>query len=146
MASPQKILQDAYNSLQPFARQLENLGLTLVYGKGLQPVNFAANERSSEIVVAVKNIRENPSLQNIQSTLQVINTYNVCNPLQFAVGQLFPPGSEVANIFNGVQGRISEIVNAFRGFNIVEGTNEVNAVLQFLILWVRKNLVLYLLN
>jgi hypothetical protein len=128
MASPQKILQDAYNSLQPFARQLENLGLTLVYGKGLQPVNFAANERSSEIVVAVKNIRENPSLQNIQSTLQVINTYDVCNPLQFAVGQLFPPGSEVANIFNGVQGQISEIVNAFRGFNIAEGTNEVSAI------------------
>ena len=128
MASPKKILEDAYNGLQPFARQLEVLGLELVYGRNQQPVNFANNERSSEIVVAVKNIRENPSLQNIHSTLEVVNTYDVCNPLQFAVGQLFPPGSEVANIFNGVQGQINEIVNAFRGFNIAEGTNEVNAV------------------
>lgn len=128
MASPKKILEDAYNGLIPFSQELDNLGLTLVYGKNLQPVNFANNERSSEIVAAIKNIGENPSLQNIQSTLQVINTYDVCNPLQFAVGQLFPPGSEVANIFNGVQGQINEVVNAFRGFNIVEGTNEVNAV------------------
>jgi hypothetical protein len=128
MASVKKILEDTYNTLQPFSKELQGLGIDLVYGKGQQPVRFADTDRNKEIVFAIKNIRENPSLQNIQSTLQVINTYDVCNPLQFAVTQLFPPGSEVANIFNGVQGRISEIVNAFRGFNIVEGTNEVNAV------------------
>ena len=80
MASVKKILEDTYNTLQPFSKELQGLGIDLVYGKGQQPVRFADTDRNKEIVFAIKNIRENPSLQNIQSTLQVINTYDVCNP------------------------------------------------------------------
>ena len=131
MAEPKKILEKAYNSLSKFNDKLEELALVTVYGKDQSPtrlVNFADQEEKRQVIKAIGSIKTNPSLENIHSTLQVINTYDVCNPLMFAVSQVFPPGSEVSNLLNGAQSGISEIVNKFRAFNIIEGTQEVSAI------------------
>ena len=131
MAEPKKILEKAYNSLSKFNDKLEELALVTVYGKDQSPtrlVNFADQEEKRQVIKAIGSIKTNPSLENIHSTLQVINTYDVCNPLMFAVSQVFPPGSEVSNLLNGAQSGISEIVNKFRAFNIIEGTQEVPAI------------------
>ena len=42
----------------------------------------------------------------------------------FAINNLFPPGSEVANAFDSVQEEINELVDSFRKFSLVAGVIE----------------------
>jgi hypothetical protein len=132
MSKVEKILEGAYNSLSTFNGQLNQLSLDLVYGKGDAPtemlqVDFFSRENRGQVIKAFQNIKANPSLENIYQTLEIINTYDLCNPLQFAAGQLFPPGSPVANSLGRVQGKINEVVNKFRAFSFIGGVKEVIA-------------------
>jgi len=124
---PKKILEKAYNSIQSFNKGLQNVVMIIVYGNKTKPVelvDFRDNEKRNEIKYAIRNIGENPSLLNVVNTLEVINTYDLCNPLMFAINNLFPPGSEVANAFDSVQEEINELVGKFRKFSLVGGTME----------------------
>jgi len=124
---PKKILEKAYNSIQSFNKGLQNVVMIIVYGNKTKPVelvDFRDNEKRNEIKYAIRNIGENPSLLNVVNTLEVINTYDICNPLTFAINNLFPPGSEVANTFNSVQEDLNTILNSFRKFSLVAGVVE----------------------
>ena len=124
---PKKILEKAYNSIQSFNKGLQNVVMIIVYGNKTKPVelvDFRDNEKRNEIKYAIRNIGENPSLLNVVNTLEVINTYDLCNPLMFAINNLFPPGSEVANAFDSVQEEINELVDSFRKFSLVAGVME----------------------
>ena len=129
---PKKILERAYNTLDTFNKGFQQTARTLVYGNPtvtntVTLSDFRNNAERQQLVVAVKNIGQNPSLYNINNTLEVVNTYDLCNPLQFALTQLFPPGSEVANILGEAQEFIDQIVGTFRGSSLIEGTFEVEA-------------------
>ena len=124
---PKKILEKAYNSIQSFNKGLQNVVMIIVYGNKTKPVelvDFRDSEKRNEIKYAIRNIGENPSLLNVVNTLEVINTYDLCNPLMFAINNLFPPGSEVANAFDSVQEEINELVDSFRKFSLVAGVIE----------------------
>ena len=125
------ILEKAYRGLSKFNDKLQENTIDLVYGTDNQQVemlnaDFFSRENRGQVLEAVKNIKANPSLENINNTLSVINTYDLCNPLNFAVSQLFPPGSPVANSLGKAQGKIDEVVNKFRSFSLIEGIKEVN--------------------
>ncbi len=124
---PKKILEKAYNSIQSFNKGLQNVVMIIVYGNKTIPVelvDFRDNEKRNEIKYAIRNIGENPSLLNVVNTLEVINTYDLCNPLNFAINNLFPPGSGVANAFGDAQEFIDELVGKFRKFSLVAGVVE----------------------
>ena len=124
---PKKFLEKAYNSLQAFNKGLHSVVMITVYGNKTKPViltNFKDSNKRKEIKYAIRNIGENPSLLNVVNTLEVINTYDLCNPLMFAINNLFPPGSEVANAFDSVQEEINELVGKFRKFSLVAGVVE----------------------
>ena len=130
MAEPKKILEKAYNSLSKFNDKLQEGALTLVYGDEdaqieMLEADFFSRENRGQVIKAIGNVRSNPSLENIYNTLKVVNTYDLCNPLQFAAGQLFPPGSPVANALGRAQGKIDELVNKFRSFSFIDGVKEV---------------------
>ena len=125
--TPKKILEKAYNSVQAFNKGLQGITMIIVYGNKTKPVelvDFRDNEKRNEIKYAIRNIGENPSLLNVVNTLEVINTYDLCNPLMFAINNLFPPGSGVANAFGDAQEFIDELVGKFRKFSLVGGTME----------------------
>lgn len=132
MAEPKKILEKAYNSLSKFNDKLQDGALTLVYGDEdaqveMLEADFFSRENRGQVIKAIGNVRSNPSLENIYNTLEVINTYDLCNPLMFATSQLFPPGSPVADALGRAQGKIDEVVNKFRAFSLIDGVKEVNA-------------------
>ena len=132
MSKVEKILEEAYKSLSKFNNILQDKTLDIVYGSDDGPiemleVDFFSRENRGQVIKAVQNIKANPSLENIYQTLEIINTYDLCNPLQFAVSQLFPPGSPVANTLGRVQGKINELVNKFRAFSFIGGVKEVIA-------------------
>ena len=130
---PKKILEQAYNSIQSFNKGLQNVVMVMVYGNKTKPVelvDFRDFERRNEIKYAIRNIGQNPSLLNVVNTLEVINTYDLCNPLIFAINNLFPPGSGVANAFDDAQEFIDELVDKFRGFSIVDGSMEIAAFIE----------------
>ena len=110
------------NTLGTFAQTVQAKSLELVYGNEDQiiDVEFANDAEKEEYLKQLPKITQKPTLNNIVGTLKVINTYDVCNPLNFAVEQLTRPGSTVGNILSGAQGRINEVVNAFRASNIIE--------------------------
>mgnify|MGYP001172162686 FL=1 len=141
---PKKILENAYNTLSKFNKGLQNVSNVIVFGKpaaedlanGLEivPVDFAKSAERKKLTAAIRNIGSNPSLFNTTRTLQVINTYDVCNPLQFIVSQVFPADSPVANVLADAQEFIDKIVGTFRDTTLIEGDFEIEAftVLDFL--------------
>lgn len=144
-ANIKNIIIGAYNGVEVFAMALQNVSVIALYGKQNSSVtietgglgeelgggrrrrirdtatsDFRDDPRRNEIKYAIRNIAQNPSLVNVANTLEVINTYDFCNPLNFAINNLFPPGSEVANVFDNVQLELNDIVNSVRKFSIVE--------------------------
>lgn len=130
MAEPKKILEKAYNSLSKFNETLQEYALIAVYGKNQQPVemvDFNDPVERAQLVKAIGNIRTNPSLDNIHDTLRAVNGYDLCNPLNFAVSQLFPPGSPVAEALGRAQDDINEFVNKLRSFALIADVNTIEA-------------------
>ena len=76
-------------------------------------------------MASIRNIGSNPSLLNTTRTLQVLNSYDLCNPLQFIASQVFPADSPVANILGEAQEFIDKIVGTFRGSSLIEGGFEI---------------------
>jgi hypothetical protein len=140
-ANVKKIIESAYNGVEVFAMALQNVSVIALYGGQNSVIiregrrirtnatsDFRDDPRRNEIKYVIKNIAENPSLINVANTLEVINTYDFCNPLNFAINNLFPPGSEVANTFDSIQIEINEVVNSIRKFSIVENVQQNIAV------------------
>ena len=134
---PKKILENAYNTLSKFNEGLQFFSNTIVFGRpaaediqrGLEivPVDFRKSAERKKLTAAIRNIGSNPSLFNTIRTLQVINTYDVCNPLQFIVSQVFPADSPVANVLGDAQEFIDKIVGTFRDSTLIEGEFEIPA-------------------
>jgi gas vesicle protein len=106
----------AGNTLGTFAQTIQDKSLILVYGKEeeILDVDFANAAEREAYLKALPKINNQPSLNSITKTLQVINTYDVCNPANFAVQQV------LTNVLSGAQGKINDVVAAFRGSNIVD--------------------------
>jgi hypothetical protein len=134
---PKKILENAYNSLSKFNKGLQDVSNIIIYGKPsaediargleIEPADFRKGTERKKLTASIRNIGSNPSLLNTTRTLQVINTYDVCNPLQFIVSQVFPADSPVANVLGDAQEFIDRIVGTFRNSSLIEGDFEIQA-------------------
>lgn len=106
----------AGNTLGTFAQTIQDRSLVLVYGteEEVLDVDFASAAERDAFLKALPKVTNRPSLNSVTKTLQVINTYDVCNPANFAIQQV------LTNVLSGAQGKINEVVAAFRGSNIVD--------------------------
>jgi len=127
MALEQTIIK-TNNTIGRFTQTVQTQALILIYGpkedKEVELIDFNDEDKKKSFLEALPKINKQPSLSSITKTLQVINTYDICNPLNFAVGQLTKPGTKIGDILSSTQGKISEVVNIFRGFNITNSTQE----------------------
>ena len=73
-------------------------------------------------------LTKNLSLFKALIALKQLNTYDICNPLNFSANKLFPLDSIVGGKLQQVAGVIKEIQAALRGFSIIPGTIEVEAI------------------
>eukprot|EP01050_Picozoa_sp_SAG11_P001030 SAG11_NODE_41_length_21459_cov_5.742884_17_plen_1054_part_00 len=143
-SEPKKILENAYNSLSKFNKGLQNVCNVIVFGRPdaellkqgqqITPIDFRKSPERKKLMASIRNIGSNPSLLNTTRTLQVLNSYDLCNPLQFVVSQVFPADSPVANILGEAQEFIDKIVGTFRGSSLIEGGFEIEATTTFDIL------------
>ena len=125
-----KIIDAAYNGLTMFAIKMQDISIIALYANK-EPIaieDFRNSAKRGQIKSAIQNIGKNPGLVNVANTLEVINTYDFCNPLNFAISNLFPPGSPVANTFNNIQEDLNAIVNSVRKFNIADSVKQNIAV------------------
>ena len=115
MGKLEQTIIKAYNSLGVFSEGIQKNTLLLVYGKSeeLLLVDFSNKDEVAQYLKQLPKINKGPSLTSINTTLKIINNYDVCNPANFAINQ-FTQG-----ILGDAQGKINEVVNAFRGSNIV---------------------------
>ena len=123
MGKLEQTIIKAYNSLGVFSEGIQKNTLLLVYGKSeeLLLVDFSNKDEVAQYLKQLPKINKGPSLTSINKTLRVINTYDVCNPANFAINQL------TQGILGDAQGKINEVVNAFRGSNIVASEKLVEA-------------------
>jgi hypothetical protein len=123
MGKLEQTIIKAYNSLGVFSEGIQKNTLLLVYGKSeeLLLVDFSNKDEVAQYLKQLPKINKGPSLTSINKTLRVINTYDVCNPANFAINQL------TQGILGDAQGKINEVVNAFRGSNIVASEKLIEA-------------------
>ena len=124
MGKLEQTIIKAYNSLGVFSEGIQKNTLLLVYGKSeeLLLVDFSNKDEVAQYLKQLPKINKGPSLTSINTTLKIINNYDVCNPANFAINQ-FTQG-----ILGDAQGKINEVVNAFRGSNIVASEKLVEAI------------------
>ena len=82
-----KAVNKADNSITKFVEGLKRTTVDIIYGKGkisTDFINFADNEKRQQFIQGIRNIRSNPGIVPITATIKVFNTYDICNPLQFA--------------------------------------------------------------
>ncbi len=126
-----KAVNKADNSTSKFVKGLKKQSMNIIYGKGKTStdfVNFSNSEKRQQFIEGIRNIRNNPGLVPITETIKVFNTYDICNPLQFAATQAFPPGSRVANAISSFEGKVGDILNIFKKFQFVQGNQNADGV------------------
>lgn len=120
----------AKKSAGDFIIKLQEVNNDIIYGKN----TISLEERSAASIEdpkARKNLLKkievfrNPSITSLTELLRTLNGYELCNPFSFALTQAFPPGSETAETFNRVQGKVREIFETFRNFSLAPGIGEV---------------------
>ena len=118
-----------YNTTSKVVKKVKEVNTKLIYGKTKVPpiVNFSDPIERRKFTSNIKNFTQDPSLSNAVFILQNLNSYDLCNPLMFAVSQAFPPGSGVANVFGGVQSKLNDITSAFESFSLVDGVKQAKA-------------------
>jgi hypothetical protein len=119
------------DSSTEFLKSLKRQTLDIIYGKGKTEttfVNFADSDERQQFIKGIQNIRNNPGIVPITSTVKVFNTYDICNPLQFAATQAFPPGSAVANAISGFEGKVGDLLNTFKQFQFIQGNQNAEGV------------------
>ena len=116
MGKLEQTIIKSFNTLGTFAKAIQEQSVLLVYGENeeLLLVDFSNEKEREEYMKLLPKLTKRPSLVSINKTLRVINTYDVCNPANFAINQL------TQGLLGPLQGRIDEIVNAFRGTNLVD--------------------------
>ena len=97
----------SFNTLGTFAKTIQEQSILLVYGEDdeLLLVDFSNDAEREAYMKALPKLTKRPSLVSINKTLRVINTYDVCNPANFAINQL------TQGLLGPLQGQINEIVN-----------------------------------
>ena len=126
-----KSINKADNSTTEFIKGLKRTTTDIIYGKekiSTDFINFADNERRQEFIQGIRNIRKNPGIVPITATIRVFNTYDICNPLQFAATQAFPPGSSVANAINRFEGKVGDLLKTFRKFQFIQGNQNAEGI------------------
>jgi hypothetical protein len=120
---------NTYKTTTKIINKVQEVNTQILYGKTQVPpiINFSDPKERRKFTSNIKSFTQDPSLTNAVFILQNLNSYDLCNPLMFAVSQAFPPGSGVANVFNGVQGRLNEITTAFESFSLVDGVKQAKA-------------------
>jgi hypothetical protein len=90
MGKLEQTIIKAYNSLGVFSEGIQKNTLLLVYGKSeeLLLVDFSNKDEVAQYLKQLPKINKGPSLTSINTTLKVINNYDVCNPANFAINQL----------------------------------------------------------
>ena len=118
-----------YNTTNKVVKKVREVNTKIIYGKTQVPpiVNFSDPVERNKFTSNIKNFTQDPSLSNAVFILQNLNSYDLCNPLMFAVSQAFPPGSGVANVFGGVQSKLNDITSAFESFSLVDGNRQAKA-------------------
>ena len=119
------------DSSTEFLKSLKRQSLDIIYGKGKTPndfVNFNDSNQRQQFIKGIQNIRNNPGIVPITKTVEVFNTYDICNPLQFAATQAFPPGSAVANAISGFESKVSGLLNTFKQFQFIQGNQNAEGV------------------
>ena len=118
-----------YNTTSKVVKKVKEVNTKLIYGKTKVPpiVNFSDPIERRKFTSNIKNFTQDPSLSNAVFILQNLNSFDLCNPLMFAVSQAFPPGSGVANVFGGVQSKLNDITSAFESFSLVDGVKQAKA-------------------
>lgn len=126
-----KAVNKADNSTTKFVEGLKRTTVDIIYGKGKTStdfINFADNEKRQQFIQGIRNIRSNPGIVPITATIKVFNTYDICNPLQFAATQAFPPGSTVANAISRFEGKVGDLLNIFKKFQFIQGNQNAEGV------------------
>jgi len=126
-----KAVNSTDNSATKFLEGLKRQTLDIIYGKGKTDtnfVNFADSDQRQQFIKGIQNIRNNPGIVPITSTVKVFNTYDICNPLQFAATQAFPPGSAVANAISGFENKVGDLLKEFRKFQFIQGNQNAEGV------------------
>jgi len=106
-----------FNTLGTFAKGIQEKSLVLVYGAPIEvniEIDFTDKNSIEEYFKKLPKITQSPSLTTVNRTLKIINTYDVCNPLEGAINIV------AQNLMSGAQGKINEVINAFRSTNIVD--------------------------
>jgi hypothetical protein len=106
----------SFNTLGTFCKSIQEQSVLLVYGENeeILLVDFSNEREREEYMKLLPKLTKRPSLVSINKTLKVINSYDVCNPANFAINQL------TQGLLGPLQGQINEVVNAFRGSTLVD--------------------------
>jgi len=126
-----KSVNKADDSTTKFIKGLKRTTTEIIYGKGKTAttfVNFSDSQERQQFIKGIKNIRNNPGIVPITSTIKVFNTYNVCSPLQFLATQAFPPGSKVADGIAKFEGKVGDLLNLFKKFQFIQGNQNAEGV------------------
>ena len=118
-----------YNTTNKVVKKVKEVNTKIIYGNARVPaiINFSDPVERRNFTSNIKSFRQDPSLVNAVFILQNLNSFDLCNPLMFAVSQAFPPGSGVANVFGGVQSKLNDITSAFESFSLVDGEKQAKA-------------------
>jgi len=122
-------VKSQYNTTSKLLNKVNRLSLDIVYGKGISDEAGATQSiRAQSNQNLANKLTKNLSLFKTLVALKQLNTYDICNPLNFSANKLFPLDSIVGGKLQQVAGVIKEIQAALRGFSIIPGTIEVEAI------------------
>ena len=122
-------VKSQYNTTSKLLNKVNRLSLDIVYGKGISDEAGATQSiRAQSNQNLANKLTKNLSLFKALIALKQLNTYDICNPLNFSANKLFPLDSIVGGKLQQVAGVIKEIQAALRGFSIIPGTIEVEAI------------------
>ena len=78
-------IKKQYNTLSPFIIKLNVLAYEIVYGKGSisEAQAAAATEANKDNPKGLKNLLKDPSLYKTLNGIRKVNTFDLCNPLNF---------------------------------------------------------------
>ena len=122
-------VKSQYNTTSKLLNKVNKLSLDVVYGKGISDEAGATQSiRAQSNQNLANKLTKNLSLFKTLIALKQLNTYDLCNPLNFSANKLFPLDSVVGGKLQQIAGVIKEIQAALRGFSIIPGTIEVEAI------------------
>tara|TARA_R110000737_G_C14622715_1_gene493756 strand:+ start:6019 stop:9099 length:3081 start_codon:yes stop_codon:yes gene_type:complete len=126
-------IKKQYNTLSPFIIKLNVLAYDIVYGKGsiseaqAEAATAAATKANKDNPKGLKNLLKDPSLYKTLNGIRKVNTFDLCNPLNFVANKIIPPESEIGGKLNDAVTFIKELQTKLSGFSIIPGSEQVTA-------------------